>query len=172
MKDCLTIVADTRERLPYEFNSGSVYDGTMVEQKALLIGDYSLSGLEHLVAVERKSLPDLVLCLGRERDRFERELLRAQGLEAFAVVVEGTFYELAHGDYRSQLNPHAAVQSVSAFMARMRVPFVFAGSRDVAMYAVWSFLRQFVQGKHKELKTIEKTLGMQKKSVSHKLNSI
>ena len=164
MRDCLTIIADTRERLPYEFNSGSIYDGTTVEQKALLIGDYSLSGLEHLVAVERKSLPDLVLCLGRERDRFEREMLRAQGLQAFCVVVEGTFYELAHGDYRSQLNPHAAVQSVSAFMARMRVPFVFAGSRDAAMYAVWSFLLQFVQGKRKELKAIEKSLGLQKKA--------
>lgn len=66
------------------------------------------------MAVERKSLSDLVACLGRERERFERELMRGAALDAFCVVCEGSWLELARGEYRSQLKPHAACQSVLA----------------------------------------------------------
>ena len=154
----MRVVVDTREQAPYDFAGAPVYAGTSVVQGSLQSGDYSIAGFEDMVACERKSLPDLVQCLGRERPRFARELERARGLEAFCVVVEGTFYELAHGDYRSQLNPHAAVQSVSAFLARWRTPFVFAGSRPAAEYAVWSFLHQWLQGRVHELKAVERML--------------
>ncbi len=153
------VIADSREQLPYSFDSAPVYEGTSVTVGKLESGDYSVRGFESMVAVERKSLPDLVQCLGRERDRFARELERARGLESFAVVIEGTFYDLAHGDYRSQLSPHSAVQSISAFMVRWRIPFVFAGSRAAAEYATWSLLRQFVEGKRHELRAVEKALG-------------
>ncbi|WP_241160230.1 hypothetical protein [Desulfovibrio sp. ZJ369] len=52
---------------------------------SLTVGDYSLEGLTDKVAVERKELPDLVQCLGRERERFERELQRGMPLDAFAA---------------------------------------------------------------------------------------
>ena len=38
--------------------------------------DYSLEGCEHLVGIERKSGPDLIACVGRERGRFTRMLER------------------------------------------------------------------------------------------------
>ncbi len=153
------IVVDSREQAPWTFDSAPVYEGTSVETGTLATGDYSLRGMENAVAVERKSLPDLVACLGRERDRFARELARARGLESFAVVIEGSFTDLKQGQYRSMLNPHSACQSICAFMARWHIPFVFAGTRAAAEYATWSLLRQFVEGKRHELRAVEKALG-------------
>ena len=143
----MTILVDSREQRPFNFEHERY--GVQIQPGTLTVGDYSLRGLEDKVAVERKSLPDLVQCLGRERERFERELQRGQALDAFAVVIEGSWSDLANGNFRSQLNPHAACQSVLAFMARYRVPFLFAGSRAAAEYAAWGFLRQFLEGARK-----------------------
>ncbi len=151
----MTILVDTREQRPFTFER---YD-VQIQPGTLTVGDYSLAGLQDKVAVERKSLPDLVGCLGRERERFERELQRGAALDAFAVVVEGSWSDLANGNFRSQLNPHAACQSTLAFMARYRVPFLFAGSRPAAEYSVWGFLRQYLEGARKRWASIVKAHG-------------
>ena len=151
----MIIVVDHREKAPYAF-SGNAYEGITTETGNLFIGDYSVRGLEESVAVERKSLDDLVMCLSRERDRFERELIRSKGIESFLVVVESSFEELAHGRYRSQMDPHAAAQSVAAFGARYRCGFFFAGSRPAAEYVTASFLRQYVKSAERKFKVILK----------------
>ena len=100
------------------------------KQGALTVGDYSLVGLEDKVAVERKSL-----------------------------VVEADWLMLARGEYRSQLKPHAACQSVLAFTARYRVPFLFAGTRGAAEYMTWGFLRQYLESARKRWRAIAKAQG-------------
>ena len=135
----MKIVVDSREQLKFPF---SEYQVEVVEG-TLTAGDYSLVGLESLVAVERKSLPDLVACLGRERPRFERELERLRGFEAAAVVVEAPMSALALGEYRSALNPKAAYESVVAFMCRYRLTFYFAQDRRGAEHFTVSFLRHY-----------------------------
>ena len=154
----MKIVADSREQRPFSFR-GAPYDGVTVEGGTLAVGDYSLAGLTDKVAVERKELADLVACLGRERDRFERELARGAALDAFAVVVEASWADLASGNYRSRINPHAACQSVLAFAGRYRVPFLFAGSRAAAEYVTWGFLRQYLEGARRRWAAIVKAHG-------------
>ena len=151
----MKIIIDSREQAPLTFEHEK-YAGTVTEVGAIDTGDYSLAGLTDRVAVERKTLPDLVACLARERERFERELQRAAALDAFAVVVESSWAELAGGQYRSQLNPHSACQSVAAFMARYRIPFLFCGSRAGAEYMAWSFLRQYLESARKRWLSIVK----------------
>ena len=154
----MQIIVDSREQLPFTFEHGR-YADVQIQSGTLNVGDYSLCGLEDKVAVERKSLPDLVACLGRERQRFEKELQRSMALDAFAVVVEASWSDLASGNFRSQLNPHAACQSVLAFMARYRMAFLFAGSRAAAEYAAWGFLRQYLEGARKRWANIVKAHG-------------
>jgi hypothetical protein len=154
----MKIVVDSREQAPFAFEHER-YAGTVVEAGSLDTGDYYLAGLADRVAVERKSLPDLVACLGRERERFERELQRAAALDAFAVAVEAAWSDLAGGKYRSQLNPHSACQSVLAFACRYRVPFLFAGSRGGAEYVIWGFLRQYLESARKRWGSIVKAHG-------------
>ena len=153
----MKIIVDTREQCPFSFQHERMASTT--EPGTLAVGDYSLAGLEDRVAVERKSLPDLVMCLGRERERFERELARGGALDAFAVVCESSWLELSRGEYRSRLNPHAACQSVLAFAGRYRVPFLFAGSRSAAEYMTWGFLRQYLEGARKRWKAIAQAQG-------------
>ena len=155
----LTVIADSREQRGLTF-SGERYAGCTVETGTLSVGDYSLKGLEDRVAVERKELDDLVSCLGKERPRFERELLRGAALDAFCVVIESTWHELAHGKYRSQMNPHSACQSVLAFMGRYRVPFLFAGNRSGAEYACHGFLKQYLESARKRWSSIVKAHGV------------
>ena len=154
----MKIIIDTREQAPFTF-AGSRYSGVVVERCALDTGDYSLVGLADRVAVERKSLADLVFCLGRERDRFERELQRAAALDAFAVVVEASWVDLAGGNYRSKISPYAACQSVLAFTARYRIPFLFTGGRSHAEDVTVGFLRQYLESARKRYGSIVKAHG-------------
>ncbi|MDD3685119.1 MAG: ERCC4 domain-containing protein, partial [Desulfovibrio desulfuricans] len=94
----MTILVDSREQKPFTFEHER-YD-VQIQPGALTVGDYSLRGLEDKVAVERKSLPDLVQCFGRERERFERELQRGAALDAFAVVIEAGWTDLSGGHFR------------------------------------------------------------------------
>lgn len=157
----MKILIDTREKCPFNFLSqcGDIE----TERGTLSLGDYSLAGLENRVAVERKSLADLVMCLGTERERFERELVRARGLEAFAVVVESSWADLATGRYRSKLNPGAAVASVLAFAARYGTSFFFAGNRENAEAVTAGFLRQYLKGKEREFEAVRVAWGKVKK---------
>ena len=154
----MKVIVDNREQCPFTFQHER-FAGTIVEAGALDTGDYSLAGLSDKVAVERKALPDLVACLGRERERFERELQRAAALDAFAVVIESAWADLAGGKYRSQMDPHSACQSVLAFACRYRVPFLFAGSRAGAEYATWGFLRQYLESARKRWGNIVRAHG-------------
>ena len=61
----ITAVVDTREQRPLDLTPLKSVPGT------LATGDYSVRGLEHVVAIERKSLDDLLGCIGRDRARFE-----------------------------------------------------------------------------------------------------
>lgn len=149
----MKLIIDTREQTPFTF-AGKRYEGVEIEIGNLLTGDYSIAGLEDRVAIERKSLPDLVACLGRERERFERELQRAAGLDCFCVVIEAGFTELARGQYQGRLNAHSACQSIAAFTARLGIPFHFAGSRAAAEYFTYSLLRQYLTGAEKRYKAI------------------
>lgn len=158
--DKMRILIDSREQTPFAFH-GERYKGISTEVTTLPTGDYSLKGLEDKVAIERKSMPDLVSCLGKQRERFLRELQRGKALEAFCVVIEGSFEQLAKGEYRSDINPHAACQSIAAFTARLGIPFFFAGSRAGAEYMAWSFLRQFLQGALRRYEAIIKAHGQE-----------
>lgn len=152
----MKIIIDKREQAPYAFEK---YADTETEQGTLQSGDYSLAGLTDRVAVERKSLDDLIGCLTSGRERFERELQRAQGMDAFCVVVESSWEDIAKGRFRSRMKPHAACQSVIAFQTRYGIPFVFAGTRTAAEYVAHSTLRQYLNSATWRLKSIVKAHG-------------
>ena len=91
----MLIKIDTREQLPYSFIIPS-------EVGTLPIGDYSISGLEHNISIERKTLDDLVGCLTQQRERFERELFRGKALDYFTLVVEGSLSDIQMRKYFSK----------------------------------------------------------------------
>jgi len=137
----VVIIRDTREQSPLDF---SRYEAE-VQLGALEVGDYAPAGLGHLCALERKSVPDLVASLTWERERFERELRRARGLDAFAVVIEGSLGQVRRHEYRSQAKPHAVLQSMCAFSLRYSVTWIWADDPAGAAYFAFHFMRHFVR---------------------------
>ena len=146
----LRIVVDSREQCPFRFEGYPVE----VETGALASADYSLHGFTDRIGIERKSLPDLVACLGVERERFARELARLRGYDCAAVVVEATADDLRAGHFRARLNPEAAWQSVLAFTQRYRIPFFWAENRADAEETTFHLLRHYQHDRMRELQAL------------------
>jgi ERCC4-type nuclease len=138
----MIVLIDSREQAPYRFTN---YDVTP-EVVALPVGDYSLPGFQDRVAIERKELNDLIGCLmNGNRERFERELYKARYYDLFAVVIEAPLSAVSQGEYRSEMRPHAALQSILTFQVRYKVAFVWAGNRAGAEYIVHGLLSKYLR---------------------------
>lgn len=127
--ELVTAVIDSREQLPLHVAPLKSIIGT------LATGDYSVVGLESVIAIERKSLPDLIACVGQERERFDREVQRLLAYSTRAVVVEAAWCELERGEWRSKVTPAAATGSCLGWIAQ-GLPIVFAGTRPAAAKVV------------------------------------
>lgn len=105
-----------------------------MEQATLETGDLCVAALTMGVIIERKTPPDLAGCLGRERERFERELRRSRYAARFIVICEGTLADViraARGIHRN-----AVIGTLAAWSTRY-CPFLFAG--DAATAAALAF---------------------------------
>lgn len=121
----IVAIQDTREQTPLDLTPLRVTTGT------LDTGDYSLAGLEHLVAVERKSLQDLVMCVGRERERFDREIQRIMAYPVKALVVEASIAQIEAKAYRGLVEPNAVLGSIMGWMVK-GLPVIWANDHLTA----------------------------------------
>ena len=138
----MRILVDTREQNPFTFAG---YEAATAPA-TLPVGDYSLPGFTDRAAIERKSLNDLIGCLmGKDRQRFERELRKGRAYDLLCVVVEASLSDVSQGSYRSEMKPHAALQSIITFQVRYRTPFVWAGNRAGAEYVTFSMLQKYLR---------------------------
>jgi DNA excision repair protein ERCC-4 len=129
------VIVDNREKQALRFSRLPSCRGT------LQTGDYSGLGVEHLFSIERKSIPDLIQCVGRERTRFESELCRLRGYPFHRLVIEGTT-----ADIESQcrgMNPKSVLHSLCSWEVRYSMPYVFAGTRENAAHMIESWLYWF-----------------------------
>jgi len=149
MAEPLKIVIDTREQKPWAFPAD-------VEAVAgsLDTADYSLFGLEHLAAIERKSLDDFCGCCGRDRSRFERELQRLKAYRCRAVIIEAGIGDVLAHAYRSKIAPASVLGSAAAWQTRYDTPFVWAGTREQAAHYALLILRGF----HRDCLRFAKTM--------------
>jgi DNA excision repair protein ERCC-4 len=121
----LVAIVDSREQMPLDLSPLKITVGT------LTTGDYSVQGLESIISIERKSLPDFLSCVGRERERFEREIQRLLAYQTRCLVVEATWLELESGDWRSKVTPQAAVGSVLGWIGA-GLPVALVGDHERA----------------------------------------
>jgi ERCC4-type nuclease len=134
-------VIDTREQNPLSFNA----DRVDVVIDTLHTGDYSLRGHEAEVAVERKSIDDLVNTLTHGRERFQRELERMQTYVLRVVVVEGSWTDLAQHRYHSQAHPSSIFGSMCCMQVDYGVPFSMCETRGIAARVVERLIRRYAE---------------------------
>ena len=123
----MIILVDHREKRPYNF------PGVETEEAHLETGDYTVKGFEDRFAVERKSIDDLTKSVGADRSRFEAEIRRAQTMDEFVVMIDGTRSQVAAGDYYSKIHPNAVLGTVQKWPWRYNIlEFEWAGDRERA----------------------------------------
>ena len=147
------IIQDTREQWGWQelFEAPCIVD-------TLSVGDYSIAGLTHLVAVERKSLYDLLGSLTKGRDRFERELAKARAYQRFYVIIAAGALDVLHGrfgKFGSKVNPKSIWETCATFSNRY-APFIFDGERLTSARLCESLLLKFAREYYKTIERMER----------------
>ena len=136
------ILADTREQDTARARERYERMNAPVSRAKLNYGDYCYNAvlpsgsaiydtekpINPACVIERKmSLDELAMCLGKDRDRFEREFERASAAGARVILLcENSNWEnLINGRYRSKLHPNAYLASLVAWSARYDFQLVF-----------------------------------------------
>jgi len=115
-----TVVVDSREKRPVRFE-GSIC-------KKLQVGDYSLSGYEDCIAVERKSFDDLYGCLTLRLKDFQQQLRALALLRHGCLLVESTPDNILIGHFRCKLPGRVALMRLLSLARKAgNVPVWFAG---------------------------------------------
>jgi ERCC4-type nuclease len=148
----VTAVVDTRERTPWDLSPMRMIRNT------LTTGDYTVVGLEHVVRLERKTLPDLLQCVGRCRSRFEREVRRLLAYPVRALVVESSWCRIESGQYNSQIPPDAVVGSLLGWMAT-GLPVIMAGDRRRASRYAKRLMMTVARRRWRELRELARLCG-------------
>lgn len=125
------LLIDSREQLPYSFSRFSD-QFSEIRKHRLLCGDYSILGWETKIAMERKSLSDLVSTIIHNRDRFKAELYKLAQYEHAAIVIEASLAQVSSPYSFSEANPKSVVGSLQAFSLLYNVHVVFADNRVLA----------------------------------------
>lgn len=136
------VVIDSSEHMGYTFKRfTNWFSGTM--RKRLPTGDYTLVGLEDEIAVERKTLPDLVNSIIQERENF---ILRCEKLSSFkkkCIVIEGSLSSLKTPYDVSRAHPNAVLGSIIAAQERWNIPIYFLDNFLLAEEFVASMLSKY-----------------------------
>lgn len=141
------IVVDTREQNPVRFRDCPSERGT------LTTGDYGLKAMPQLCAVERKSESDFLSCVGVERERFDREVMRLLAFPVRALVIESTWARIEAGDWRSKITPAAAMGSLVGWIA-MGLPVVMAGDHERAGKFIERILFTAARREYRKLRSL------------------
>ncbi|MFH1976135.1 MAG: ERCC4 domain-containing protein [Pseudomonadota bacterium] len=121
------VLIDTREKLPFDFERFPNWIAEEKRQK-LKAGDYSVEGMEKLLALERKTLSDLITTLMRDRPRFFRLCEQLAKYRWRALLVEASYEDIKSpydGDY-TIAHPNAVSGTLDALEAKFGIPVIYA----------------------------------------------
>lgn len=123
------VLVDTREQAPFDFRA---FPNWIAGEKkvALAAGDYSIEGMESLIALERKSLNDLLATLVHSRPRFFRECERLACYPYRALIIEASYEVIKseYGDLWSEAHPNGISGSLDALEAKFGIPVIYTST--------------------------------------------
>lgn len=139
------VLVDTREREPLPLWSN--HPNWIAEERraTLKTGDYTIEGMESLLTLERKSLPDLANCIVVSRTRFLKACARLSKFRWKAILIEGTLEDIKGGLDRdatlSDVHPNAICGTLDAIEAKFGIPILHTSrDRDLATERAASWL--------------------------------
>jgi ERCC4-type nuclease len=135
------VLVDTREQRPFDFSRfAGWFSG--IEQRSLVLGDYSVAGLEDSCVVERKDLDDLIHSFTAERSVFIGRLRRMSTFPHRLLVITAALSQIKSPYPYSHENPNRIFQSLIAMLIGCGVPFVTTETHELGEEIVASYLYQ------------------------------
>lgn len=128
------IIVDTREQKP-------LFETPPCQLVGIPTGDYSVVGYTASIAIERKSLSDLLGSVGRGRERFREEFVRMSDIRYRAVVIEGSMKGLMRARRYGRVTPAHALGTIGSWAMEYGVPVFFCDDRSMAKWYVHTLLR-------------------------------
>ena len=136
-----TLIIDSRERQPLDISDDPDFEGSITQK--LDAGDYSLVGLESIIAIERKASCDelwMNLSSKRGRERLKREMERFKKIKHRFIIVEQDYGEIVDpSSYyvnkagRNKFSPYMPVSVIMRelidYMTSFDVHVIFAGTK-------------------------------------------
>lgn len=121
------IIKDTREKTGWKFRASANCEG--MEIKKLDTGDYSIEGFEHLVMIERKSIPDLWGTLLQRKKPFLKEMERAKNYPLRYLIIEGSYKDLRKGFRYSKVSPEYILSMLIQLEVNYGIHVIFTDKR-------------------------------------------
>lgn len=136
----MKIIRDTREKLEHGWSFG---DFDVIDKK-LDTGDYTLVNLEKILCIERKKSPGEVAGnIGKDRERFNKELVRMSKFELAYIICEFTLEDALRfpegSDIPKKLRSYVRVggkfivKSLSSYEELYGIKVIYAGNRGEAI---------------------------------------
>ncbi|MCX5808193.1 MAG: hypothetical protein NTX36_02265 [Proteobacteria bacterium] len=121
------VLIDTREKSPFDFSGFHNWIREERRQK-LNIGDYCMEGMESLLALERKSLSDLITTLIQQQPRFFKMCEQLARYRWRALLVEASYEDIKSPyswEYCTLAHPNAISGTLDALEARFGIPIIY-----------------------------------------------
>jgi len=124
------VLVDTREQLPWRLVENHPNWIGAEKRVALKAGDYSVEGMQHLLALERKSMPDAIRSVTADRARFIASCARLGQLRWKAIVIEATYEDMKSpyddiGGLETDAHPNGVVGTLDAIEAKFGIPILY-----------------------------------------------
>ena len=148
----LVIICDTREQ---DRHGTEWLEKNKVQTitRKLDTGDYSCQlgdqSFERDIVIERKhNLDEICGNFTIERERFEREFLRAKayGTKVVLIIENASWTDIFLGNYRSKLNSKSLVGSLLSWMVRFNITVLFCKPEESARI-MWGIFYYYVKEK-------------------------
>lgn len=154
----MVVLIDTREQVNQHIEDYMISNSIPYRAEKLEIGDYAALIPQNIefgiyrdiyfpCVIERKNSID-ELASSIKEERFENELIRAQK-SRFTLLVEGSYSDLVHGNYRSQYNPKALLARIKTFEARYRFNTTFLQNKQLSGHFIYTHLYYHVRAELK-----------------------
>ena len=139
------VLVDTREREPFALYASHPNWIGGKRRAALKTGDYTVEGMETLLALERKSLTDIVACTVAHRRRFLASCERLAKFRWKAILIEASYEDIKTGcdefGIPSEVHPNAVCGTLDAIEAKFSIPIIYTSiHRELATERAASWL--------------------------------
>ena len=138
-------LVDTREQYPFPLFANHPNWFSDEKRATMKTGDYTVEGMEELLILERKSLPDIVACTVSDRRRFLANCARLATFRWKAILVEASYEDIKRGpeafDIPSDVHPNAVTGTLDAIEAKFGIPVIYTSTiKDLATERAASWL--------------------------------